>query len=229
MNFLSICQRLKREARISGASNTPATVVSQTGEMLNLVEWVQAAYQDVQNEEINWDFLLNSFTFQTIAATSTYTPIAASLPELLSWRTDREDSMSCYLTATGVADQQYVREISWDEMNRYRYFGSNGTQTGRPLEFAIKPNNSIIFWPIPSAAYTIVGEYYKQPQSIAEDADIPIFPAAYHMILVWLALRYTGAYQSAPEKYAHGDNEYRRLMNALRANQLPINLTSALE
>lgn len=226
MNFLSICQRLKREARISGASNTPATVVAQTGEMLNIVEWVQAAYQDVQNEESTWDFLRFPFSFQTIAATSTYTPTAAGLSELLSWRVDTEDSMSCYLTSTGVSNQQIINPISWLDMNQYRYFGSNSTQTGRPVEYAIKPDSSIVFWPIPSDAYTVVGEYYKQPQTMTLDADIPIFPVAYHMILVWLALRYTGAYQSAPEKYAHGNNEYKRLMGKLRQNQLTIDLTA---
>lgn len=222
MDFLSICRRLKREARVSGATNTPASVTGQSGEMLNLVEWVQSAYQDIQNDQPEWEFLRADFSFQTVSGASSYSPVAAGLTELLKWRVRDEYSIRCYLNC--VNNEQPIIPISWEEM-RSRYFGSNRTQTGRPVECAVKPDNSLIFWPVPNGIYTVVGEYYKQPQTLTANTDIPIFPGAYHMALVWLALRYTAAYQAAPEKYAHSDNEYSRLLNALRHDQLAIELS----
>jgi hypothetical protein len=210
---------MRREARISG--NGPVSVLSQTGEMQMVVEWVQSAYQDIQNLSDLWEFLRTDFSFNTIASTSTYTPTAAGLTELLNWRTADYDSVKCYLTATGVNDEQYITQISWDDMRGTRMLGSSSTQAGRPTEYAIKPNKSIVFWPVPDAVYTVSGEYYKRAQTMTANTDEPNFPSTFHMILVWLAMRYSGAYQAAPEKYMHADNEYKRLLSGLRRDQLP--------
>jgi hypothetical protein len=189
--------------------------------MLLITQWVQSAYQDIQNMSMFWEFLRADFSFSTIAATSTYTPTAAGLTELLNWRTTDYDSIKLYLTSDGVSGEQYISQIDWDNMRGIRLLGSSSTQTGKPTEYAIRPNKSIVLWPIPDAIYTVSGEYYKKPQTLTANADEPIFPSAYHMILVWLAMRYSGAYQAAPEKYAHADNEYRRLLSGLKRDQLP--------
>lgn len=219
MNFLKLCTRTRREARISGSG--PVSVLAQTGEMQMVVEWVQAAYEDVQNMSPLWEFLRSDFSFNTIASAPTYTLSATGLTGLQSWRTADYESISCYLAATGIAGQQALEKISWEDMRGSRFFGSSSTQSGRPTEYAIKPDKSIVFWPVPDAVYTVVGEYYKKPQTLANNTDEPIFPEAYHMVLVWLAMRYSGAYQAAPDKYSQGDNEYKRLLYALRRDQLP--------
>lgn len=219
MNFLQLCTRTRREARISGSG--PVSVLAQSGEMQMIVEWVQSAYEDVQNLSALWEFLRFDFSFNTIASTATYTLAAVGLTELQGWRTADCDAISCYRATSGSADQQAIIKISWDDMRGSRLFGSSATQTGRPMEYAIKPDKSIVFWPMPDAAYTVVGEYYKRPQTLVNNTDEPLFPQAFHMMLVWLALRYSGAYQSAPEKYLHGDNEYKSLLYGLRRDQLP--------
>lgn len=219
MTFLEICQRVRREARISGSG--PVSVLSQTGEMAMIVEWVQSAYQDIQNLSPFWEFLRNDFSFNTIASTSTYTPTAAGLSELQNWRVTDYDAIRCYLAATGISDQQYLTQLTWDEMRGVRLLGSSSTQSGRPTEYAIRPNKSIVLWPIPDDVYTVTGEYYKRAQTMSANTEEPIFPSAYHMALVWLAMRYSGAYQAAPEKYMQGDNEYKRLLSSLKRDQLP--------
>lgn len=224
MNFLQLCARTRREARISGSG--PASVLGQTGEMQMIVEWVQSAYEDVQNMSPLWEFLRDDFSFNTIASTATYTLSATGLTELQRWRTADYESISCYLAATGIAGQQVIDNISWEEMRGERLFGSSATQTGRPVEYAIKPDKSMVLWPIPDAVYTVVGEYYKRPQQLVNNTDEPLFPAAYHMILVWLAMRYSAAYQAAPEKYLHADNEYKRLLYDLRRDQIPASQTA---
>ena len=46
MNFLSLCQRLRSEARIPGTG--PSSVTGQTGELAKIVEWITTAYEDIQ-------------------------------------------------------------------------------------------------------------------------------------------------------------------------------------
>ena len=169
MNFLQICQRLRREARISGSG--PASVLNQAGEMQLIVDWVQSAYEDIQNMNHNWLFLQNQFTFNTIAATSTYMPAAAGLSELQAWKVDGYNAISLYRTSTGVSGQQDINWIPWDEMRGDRFFGSTSLQTGQPIEYAVKPDKSIVFWPIPDDVYTISGEYFKKAQPLVNNTD----------------------------------------------------------
>lgn len=214
--FLEICQDFREEAGITGSG--PAAVTGQTGEMLRVVNWVKKAYRDVQNRHPNWDFLRNDFTFQTIVSTSTYLPTAISLDELGMWK---RDSFRIYLTATGVADEQWLRHWNWDEFRDAYLIGPSQNQTGRPTEFAVRPDKSVVLWPKPDAVYTVAGEYFKRAQEMAANADEPLLPEEFHDIIKWRAMMYYGAQEGAPEVYAQGKDEFSRMMGELRRDQLP--------
>ena len=213
MNYLTLCKRLRLEAGISGTG--PAAVAGQTGEMLRVVEWIAAAYEDVQTAHATWRFLREDFSFPTIADTQEYTPAAASITDLASWI--RQD-MRLYLTS--AADEQFLQDMPWDDFRIAAMYGSNRLVTGRPILASIKPNNSLMLWQTPDDVYTVLGEYYTVPDVMALDADIPIIPARFHLAIVWKALMYYGAYTAADEKYAHGKNQYSRQMRALENDQL---------
>jgi hypothetical protein len=218
--FLQLCQDLRREAGISGTDSMPAAVTSQTGEMKRVVEWVKKAYRDIQNLHPNWHFLSTEFSFQTISSTSTYTKNSVSLTELGSWD---PTTFRAYLTATGVTDEQELRY--WPNWHKFRdayLIGASRSTSGRPTDFSIKPDKSIVLWPTPSAAYTVVGEYFKRAQELSANADEPLFPQEFHDILVWRAIVFYAAHEAAPEVYAHGKSEYNRLLRALRRDQLPM-------
>lgn len=214
--FLELCSDLRREAGISGAG--PTTVVSQTGEMGRVVEWVKKAYRDLQNLHANWDFLKTEFSFSTIASTANYTKTAAGLTELGSWKVDE---FTCYLTATGVADEQPLEYVPWDDFKAGYTLGTLSTQTNRPQVVTVKPDQSLTFWPIPNDVYTIKGEYYKRAQAMTVNSDEPLIPLAFQDVIVWRALMFYGAYTGADEKYSHGQNEFKRLLAKLEENQLP--------
>lgn len=214
--FLQLCQDLREEAGISGSG--PVSVTGQTGEMLRIVNWIKKAYRDIQNLHANWDFLRNDFSFPTISDTSTYAPTAVSLEELASWK---KDSVRAYLTATGVSDEQYLRKWDWPDFRDAYVFGNSRTQPGKPTEFAIKPDKSMVLWPVPNAVYTVVGEYFKRAQSLSANSDEPLLPDEYHDILKWRGLMYYGAYEGAPEVYALARDEYGRMLSELRRDQLP--------
>ncbi len=218
MTYLQLCQRLRQEARISGTG--PVSVIGQTGEMLLITQWINTALENLWGKYGQWEFARYDFSFPTIAGVSTYNSTAA-VPDLLRWRVDDYDSLRCWRTSIGSTDERYLIPTSWEDFRTVRLFSSSRTQTGTPMEYAVKPNNELIFWPIPDDIYTISGEFYSTVTHLVNDNDVPVFPSDYHMLLVWEALRLTGAYQASPEKYMHGQTEYKRMLNQIRREYLP--------
>lgn len=212
MNFLSLCQRLRQEAGLSGTG--PASVLSQVGEMKRIVDWISGAYEDIQNLHATWRFLRTDFSFPTIISTQDYTPAAVSLTDFGSWI---KKDVRIY---SAVNDEDFLEYSPWEIFREDRYFGPHRTQAGRPTHFTIKPNNALALWQIPDAVYTVNGEYYKAAQEMTANASTPLIPSRFQMIIVWKGLMHYGAYAGADEKYAHGSNEYRRLVAHLEADQL---------
>ena len=199
------------EAGVSG--DGPVSTVSQTGEMAELVTWIQAAYQDIQNLRPNWRFMQGEFSFSMIAEIKVYTPISAGIDDLAIWLTD---DIRVYSDA---GDEDAITYEPWADFRAVRDIGT--IPAGRPTHFSIKPDNSIVFWPTPDDAYTCRGEYIVTPDELDGNTDTPIIPAQYHMLIVWRALVQYGAALAADEKYNHASLEYRRLMRAMEATQLP--------
>lgn len=213
MNFLELSQRLHSEAGVAGASHT--TVVSQTGMLGRLVNWILSAYEDIQNLHPEWQFLQSSFSFSTVAEQQNYTKTDAGVTDLASWKTK---DVRLY---SAVTDEVELVYHPWDDFRLAYKSGSSRTQEERPSVYSIKYDLSMDLWPIPDAVYTVNGEYFKQAQTMTLDADEPVIPNQYHMIIVWRALMFYGAKIGADEVYAHGNNEYGRILRRLELNQLP--------
>ncbi len=212
MNYLALCQRLRQEAGLSGTG--PVSVLNQTGEMKRIVDWVASAYEDIQNLHAIWRFLRTDFSFSTIASVQDYTPAAVALTDFAAWV---KEDIRLY---SSIEDEDPLAYYPWEIFRPSFYVGSHRTQTGRPTVVTVRPNNSLTFWQIPDAAYTVNGEYYKTAQVMSANSDTPVIPARFQMIIVWKGLMYYGAYAGADERYAHGNNEYRRLISLLEFDQL---------
>ena len=136
--ILELCKDLRREG--SGVGSGPTTVVSQTGEYGRIVEWIIAANKAIQRIHTNWEFLRSTFSFATVASTANYTKATAGVTELASWKTD---TFRCYLTATGISDQQDLTYFPWEEFRDRYTLGTLSTQTGRPMFFTVKADKSV--------------------------------------------------------------------------------------
>jgi len=212
MTFLQLCQRLRKEAGVSGTG--PSAVTGQTGEYLRLVDWITAAYEDIQNAHKTWRFLRAEFSFSTIASTQEYTPAAVSITDLAVWR--RQD-MRVY---DSESDEQFLHYLPWSDFRVNYKFGNNRSSEGRPSVVTVKPDNSLALWQIPDDVYTIDGEYYKSADVMEANSDVPIFHERFHLAIVWRALMYYGGYEAADERYSHGQNEFRRLKRQMDASEL---------
>ena len=212
LTFLVLARRLRQEAGISGSG--PTTVVSQTGEMGRVVDWILAAYQDIQNAHTSWRFMREAFSFSTVDGQQEYTPVQAGITNMGAWITD---TISLY---SSVSDEQFLDYITWDFFKSNYWIGSHRTTESRPVVVTVTPGNSLALWQIPDAVYTCRGEYYKTTVTMTVDSDTPIIPIRFQLAIVWKALMYYGAYAAADEKYAHGKNEFRRLMRLMELDQL---------
>lgn len=75
-------------------------------------------------------------------------------------------------------------------------------------EFWTIGRGQLLLWPTPERVYTVTVDYTKDPPDLSADGDTPIFPATYHDILVWGAIkeisfrqRDWGAHQYATKEF----------------------------
>jgi len=219
MNFLQLVQRLHSETGRQGTA--PAAVTGQTGMNQRLVNWILTAYEDIQGLHESWLFRRDDFSWPTIATVQNYTPAGVGIDDLAAWWFDpNHNNLSGIRLYSVVADEADLIYLPWNDYRTTYKFGSSRSQSCRSTIFSIKPNMSMDLWAIPDTIYTVNGEYVKTIQIMEANDDIPILPD-YHMIIVWKGLMYYGAFEGAPEVYAHGKEEYDRILPRLEMNQLP--------
>ena len=219
MNRLQLTQRLSREANVNQTG--PTSTLNQVGEYLRLVNWIDAAYEEIQVAHATWNFLRYEFSFALTIGVANYTATAAGLTSFSEWVADDEGESEDFRIYTTASDEQYMTYVPWD-MFRVNYMvGTQRTQTGKPSIYTIKPDGSLLFFPIPDFAYTVLGEYYKAPQVMSADADVPIFDEKFHLTIMWKALMFYGAYASEADKYTFGNQQFKKLMRAMENRYLP--------
>jgi hypothetical protein len=220
--FIQLCQRLRREAGISGTGPT-SVVGNVNNEYQRVVEWINKAYVDVQLLHDDWRFMWSEFSFNTTAADGEYTEaqaLATLTPTLGVGRFDN-DSFRYYLTSNGVAGEQFMRFREYPTFRDIWLFGSNRTAQGQPEEFTQAPNRNILLAQIPNAIYTITGSFYRRPVEMAADGDTPLFPAEYHEILVWWALINYAGFEESNAIYTHAQNMVNQRIGQMRNRERP--------
>ena len=215
MTFLQLCQRVRQECGVSGTG--PSSVVSQTGEMRRIVDWVNSSYEDIQLSRPNWNWLRADFSFNTTINDGDYTPAQAGIATRFSqWDVD---TIKSYRTSLGISNEFALGELLY---SRFRGVYLTGSQpSGTPIVFSIAPDRQLLLGAKPDAVFTVSGQYWKTPQALTVDADTPEMPAEYHLYIVWKALEMYAFYESAAEVMAKAEKYMRTYKNRLEQNQLP--------
>lgn len=208
MDLIQLVKRLRQEA---GASGNDGTVVGATGEWKRLVDWTIDAWLDIQEDEPEWDFMQKDISFPTIAGQSTYAPPV----DFRRWM-----NHNFRLQQTGPGDEIFMNQLPYDSFRNIFEFGSYRDQEAVPYTISIHPSKSLILGPKPLGVHTVLGRYYKLPVALVNDADEPDFPERYHMIVVWRALLSYGGYEMAQDSMARAKNEYQKIMDRLKFDQL---------
>lgn len=227
MTYLTLSVATRQECRINGTG--PTTVISQTGLLKDIVDWVSQAYTEIQLARTEWRWLRSTFTVSATSGDDTYagtdctdSRLSAAVTRFSYWwplDADGDSNVTIYLTSSGVADERPLVYLEWEDF-RYRY--KRGTQTNAyPIHFAIDPQNNLVLGPKPNATYTVNGEYQMSPQTLSANADVPEMPARFHNLIMYRAMEKYGAAKGAIEVFHRGGLEGNRLMRALERDQLP--------
>lgn len=213
MTFLELCKRVSRECGIAGTG--PAAVTGQSGEASRVVNWVISAYDDLQIKRPDWYWLRGSFSFATTADDGRYTSSDAGIAS----RFQDWDLASLRLYLTSTSDEQELCFVPYDKF-RSQYLVGPQTSS-RPYHFSVSPAKELLLGPAPNDTYTVSGEYYKAPQTLAADSDEPELPSRYHMAIAYRAMMMYARFESASEIYEDANTNYKRLVRAIELNQLP--------
>lgn len=233
MNFLELCQRVQLLTRFAEGKlgTTPTTTLSQEGKLREIVEWVDMAYQDVQQKHLDWDFRVTRGSFQLSADTRSYSlasALGSTFAFLLPFVAEEffRRYVRIYPTATGISAESPVFFAPYSEWPGSVY-DRGATGTSRPARFTVTPAGNIEFDPTPDLAYTVVCDFVRNihrlstvvsPATDADDNE-PLFDEDYHPVIYWRAIHYYGLTREGGDLYQKSKIEYesymRRMENAL--------------
>lgn len=228
MTYLELVQALYAETTLPGSP--PTAVTGQIGDKADICRWIAQAWTDIQLDQGgDWRWLRRAFTLTTTPSQSTYAydavtdvDAAAPISRFSRWVLDDEYAPSkIYLQSAGIAAQRYVNFLPWEWFQQIYRIGANNTQEGPPVHVTIDHQDRLQLGYTPDAAYVYTGEFYRGPQTLAADGDVPEMPSRFHMAIVYRAMRKHGYRIVAPEVLERAREEYSNLIHALISSQLP--------
>ena len=222
--FLELCQAVAAESgTITGVR--PQTTIGQADRLGLIVSWVRQAWVDIQNSA-RWKFLRQALPAEAalVAGQKVYAPAsfgigAGQVPPLQSWVLGPRTPLSIYDPDLGQADETEVQQIGYGRWRRNYDFGSEASQTDRPLWVAYDDSatahGSIVFGPAPDKPYRL--------QVFAADADVPIMPPQYHDAIKWAALKLLVQFDEADAlAITTIDRELNSYLGPMRRDLLPL-------
>ena len=201
-------------------------MTSQSGLYLDMVTWVASAWTDIQTDHNGrWAWLRKDWTLNTTASDGIYeygdiTDVedAAAITRFSDWRIkDKYNPPKIYLTSGGLGSERWLVYRSWDPFNLV--FGVGTQNDGAPVFITEDPQQRIQFGPVPGDIYTVTGEYYRGPQTLATNSDTPECPAQFHMVIVYRAMMDYAFNEVAPEILSRAERRYDELYARLETNQ----------
>lgn len=221
MTLLELINRARQECGVSGPDL--ATVVGQVGEMRRFVNWTRTAWTEIQTaQNCGWLFLNQPFDFATVALQQTYPvdqlPVSAAAPMFREWDLNK---MRIYTDTVNFSDEMILPFMDWPTFRNTYQYGQTQTAPQKPSCFSVDPYKSLLFGGVPDQAYHIRGRYWRWPQELTLDADVPLAPAYYHMLIVYAVMVSYGMYEAAGEVVARGEAKYDELMNQMIIDQMP--------
>jgi len=195
------------------------TVVGATGEWGRIVNWTATAWEEIQLENPDLDWMRRNVSFNTVAQQGAYSATTdMGLTDFASWR---EESFRAYLQSAGEGTEIQLSFKEYNEFRDYYLLASRKTTYARPTEVTVTPSKTLMLGLKPDAVYVVSGEYYITPVTLTADADVPALPERFHRAIVYKAMMYYGAYEAAPEVFAYGESQFKYMMNRIRSDQLP--------
>lgn len=221
MNYLQLINRARQECGVSGPDL--ATVVGQVGEMRRFVNWVQQAWTEIQTaQDCGWLFLNQPFDFVLVPGQQTYPidqlPVSAAAPDFRAWD---HNKFRIYTDTVNFGDEMILPFMDWPTFRNTYQYGQMQTETQKPSCVSEDPYKSLLFGGVPDQAYHVRGRYWRQPQVLTLDTDVPLAPTYYHMLIVYRTMMYYAMFEAASEVLAAGEKWYTQMMRQMEVDQMP--------
>ena len=208
MDYLTLCRAFVQELGIAGGgSANPSAVTGQTGELLNVVNWIAASEEQINNHARDWKYLWTPFT-DSMAVTD-QEPTMPGPPRARAWK------KNTFWLDRNLDTQRKLVFRSWEEFERMESIPTEA------LSITLKPDGQLRLDAPLTAAQILVGEYYKAPTRMTANADTPPMPDEYHRIVLCRAAVIYGGREDAPEIVTHYEAEYIEILSHLEADQRP--------
>ena len=122
--------------------------------------------------------------------------------------------------ATGLISAVTLESGSWvgGDAAGYLTLDTDTGVTGGP--FVIETITSLSGSATSEATFTVSGEYFKGPQILAADTDVPEMPSDFHDLIVYYAIEKYGYLEAATEVLARAEKYSRTYMRQLENHQL---------
>lgn len=212
MNFLEIAKRVRQECGISG--DGPTNVAGQIGIYAKIVNWVQVAHEEIQRRSDAWNFDWAEHSQPLTAGVESYHPAT-------DWGLEckRIDGNGLYVftTANGPNAKTWVPLVDWATFRTMRQVGL----TGIPIYAAKAPDGKLHLHPAPQAGLTAAMEYFREPQVLVANTDVPRMPGRFHAAIVWRAVMLWAAHDESPGQFQTAERNYSRIMGEMLLSELP--------
>ncbi|RKZ07305.1 hypothetical protein DRQ25_11875 [Candidatus Fermentibacteria bacterium] len=204
MTFLEICIEVYGALGLQGTFNN----VNASNDTRVIAQSVKEAWVNIQNYRLNWKFLQDEVILNLDPSRTNYDL------EFIFLSTD--NNFGHWDEKNFIYDYKTLREVSYNRWKR-----TEVTATGEPNDFTIKPNdNSVIFTPLDNT-YEVSLAYFKQPQILIDNNDVPILPQAYHTLIMYRGLVNAAVFFSSSEMFQFASIRADEMMGQLMREQLP--------
>lgn len=224
--FLQLVNTARSEAGL--ASGDLTTLQSGlSAESKRFVDWVRGEWRRIQSSHPDWQFLRVSGEFTTTANQFKYTPQQAKATSdgtdtgtaiLADWK---RDSFRLSTQGASYADEAILGYQPFDVYRNMYQYGAMRSVRSKPVLFAVDPQKNLVLGATPDAAYVVNYEFYRTPQELSADGDVPLCPDRFHDLIAYRALRAYGIFMSAPEVIGRADSMIDTIYPDLANDQLP--------
>ena len=204
MDYLTLCQKTWGACGLSGAG--PVDVGKATSMHKRVVDWVDQAYVHIQQLHYNWSFLW-----------------AADLGAL------KTNQFKYAAAELGIAEFGWLIRIKLrdgplrDPLAFCHVFDpfAFGAKSGKPAEFTVGPDSMWYFDLNPDQDYPVEFEYFRRPQHLVVNTDVPILPDDIQHLIIHRAKMYYALFDESNSDYADASNEYKSTLVRAEAKYLP--------
>ena len=227
--------------RWSGTGNRGALTKVTTSNPFHskVVDFVRESFVEIQQDQKDWRFMRQSFSFKTVADKDAYgwnelvgdggNRVITRFDHWIGkgvWFVD-DPNRSAYGYVPNIFDSgksgYHLGElcpITYEQWREQYFWLTRVAQ--RPYNYAIGPDEKILLGPKPNGEYLIRGEYKPAAHELQEDKEEPqMLPSQYHRIIVWRAVLMINDYDAEASGRAFAEVQYGKLMDQLISTQLP--------